>query len=99
MIIAKIDVAKIDKARLFPGKNGAKYLDIILRETPGDKYGNDYMVVQSVTKEERQAGVKGAILGNAKTYGQPAGSSPKPAQKPANDGPRFESETNEDVPF
>jgi len=66
MITAKIDVTKIEKARLYKGEKGT-YLDIVLIETPNNEYGNDYMIVQSVTKEEKEAGVKGAILGNAKT--------------------------------
>ncbi|HTJ52594.1 MAG TPA: hypothetical protein VL443_24230 [Cyclobacteriaceae bacterium] len=70
MLTGKIDCSKIEKARLFNGKDGAKYLDIILIPTPNDKHGNDYMIVQSITKEERAAGQKGKILGNAKELGQ-----------------------------
>lgn len=85
MIKAKIDVTKIDKTRLFQGQKG-KYLDVVLIETPNSEYG-DFMIVQEVTKEERQAGVKGAILGNAKHLGQrqqaPAATpAPKPAATP-----------------
>ena len=69
MITAKIDCTKIDKSKLFLGKNGAKYLDIVLIESKNDQYGNDYMVVQSVSQEERAAGKRGAILGNAKILG------------------------------
>lgn len=76
MILAKIDVTKIDKAKLYVGEKG-KYLDIALIETPDNRFGNDYMIVQSVTKEERLAGVKGAVLGNAKIVGA------RPAQQPA----------------
>jgi hypothetical protein len=65
MITAKIDVAKIDKKRLFSGKNGT-YLDFLLIETSNDTYGNDFMIVESVTKDEREKGIKGRILGNAK---------------------------------
>jgi len=65
MITAKIDVTKIDKKRLFVGKSGT-YLDFLLIETPNDTYGNDFMIVESVTKEEREKGIKGRILGNAK---------------------------------
>ncbi len=65
-IALKIDVTKIDKSRLFDGKNGAKYLDAIMIETPDNKFGNSHVIIQSVTKEERAAGVKGAIIGNAK---------------------------------
>ena len=61
----KIDVKKIDKARLYVGKKGT-YLDATLIATPDGKYGDDYMIVQSVSREDREAGVNGAIIGNAK---------------------------------
>lgn len=84
MITAKIDCAKIDKSALFEGKNGAKYLDIILKETPDSKFGNDYMVVQSISKERRDAGERGPILGNAKIWGdKPAGVGKTATKKPA----------------
>ena len=62
----KIDVTKIDKARLFIGAKGT-YLDAVLflNDEP-DHYGNNGMIVQSASKEERAAGQRGAILGNAK---------------------------------
>ena len=65
-ISVKIDVKKIDKTKLFVGEKGT-YLDatIIMRDEP-DQYGNSGMVVQNVTKEEREAGIKGVILGNVK---------------------------------
>lgn len=64
MITLKIDVTKISKDRLFIGKKGT-YLDAVLIETPQSEYG-DYMIVESITKEEREAGHKGKVLGNAK---------------------------------
>ena len=67
MISIKLDVNKIDKNRLFKGKQGT-YLDAVLIETPNNQYGDDYMIVQSVSKEEREQGIKGAILGNAKIF-------------------------------
>jgi len=88
MILLKIDVTKLDKNRFFKGQNGAVYLDAALIETPTSKYGDSHMIVQSVSKEERLAGVKGAIIGNAKTIGQQNGqqtnqSSNRPARRPA----------------
>ena len=65
LITAKIDVTKITKGKLFVGKSGT-YLDVVLVPTPDNQYGNDYMIVESTTKEERAANVKGVILGNAK---------------------------------
>ena len=35
-----------------------------------DEYGNDGFIVQSVTKEKREAGIKGPIIGNWKHVGQ-----------------------------
>ena len=62
----KIDVTKIDKERLFKGKKGT-YLDAVLMfDSEDDRYGNNGMIVQSVSKEEREAGTRGNILGNAK---------------------------------
>ena len=65
MIIGKIDVTKIQKEHLFKGKSGT-YLDIALIENKEgqDRYGNNGMIVQSISKEERQKGNKGPILGN-----------------------------------
>jgi hypothetical protein len=80
----KLDVTKIDKAKLFKGDKGT-YLDctIIMKDVP-DVYGNVGMVVQNTTKEEREAGVKGAILGNAKYIAKAA---PVAAKDEANDLP------------
>jgi hypothetical protein len=81
MLSLKIDVTKIDKARLFTGAKGT-YLDcvVFLKDEP-DQYGNIGMITQSVSKEEREAGTKGAILGNARKIGvsQPANSTAVPA--------------------
>lgn len=64
IINVRIDVTKIEKERLYRGKKG-KYLDMVLIPTPNGKYDQTHMVVQSVSKEEREQGIKGPILGNA----------------------------------
>lgn len=67
VINVKIDVKKIDKAKLYAGEKGT-YLDAVMFvNDEADQYGNWGMVVQSVTKEEKEKGIKGAILGNVKT--------------------------------
>lgn len=92
IIRAKLNYSAIDKARLFEGKKGL-YLDVTLLPNKGgqDAYGNNFLILQDVSKEERQAGVKGPILGNAKiveTKGQgatpqrPRPAAPKPADAP-----------------
>ena len=65
MIKLQIDVTKINKDKLFKGEKGT-YLNCVLIETPNNQYGNSHMIVQDTSKEEREAGIKGAILGNAK---------------------------------
>ena len=67
LINIQINVSEIDKNKLFEGKKG-KYLNAVLIPTPGNQYGNDYMIVQSITKEERERGDKGKVLGNAKIH-------------------------------
>lgn len=96
-ITAKIDVTKIEKARLFKGAKGT-YLDVVLIETPQSQYG-DYMIVQSVTKEEREQGIKGPILGNAKIIGQKPVQQATPAQTPVSAGGTQQVELDDDVPF
>ena len=65
----KIDVTKIDKSKLFQGAKGT-YLDaVVFLKDEVDQYGNNGMIVQSVTKEEREQGIKGAILGNSSPVG------------------------------
>lgn len=67
-ISLKIDVTKIDKARLFAGKKGT-YLDAtVFVDDKQDEFGNNGMISQSVSKEERDSGVVGAILGNCKVF-------------------------------
>lgn len=80
MIKLSINVVKIEKARLFVGKSG-KYLDCVLVEKP-DQYGNDGFVSQDVSKEEREAGQKGIIIGNWKHIGAKKPGTAKPQQRP-----------------
>ena len=66
MITAKINVNNIDKKRLFKGEKGV-YLNIILIPTPNSEYG-DYMIKEELSKEQRENGEEGNILGNAKKF-------------------------------
>jgi len=70
LVAIKIDIQKIDDQRLYKGKKGT-YLDatVFINEEE-DQFGNHGMITQSVSKEEREAGVQGAILGNVKTLGE-----------------------------
>lgn len=103
MIKLKIAVNKIDKARLFKGKKDT-YLDAVLvenRDGP-DQYGNDGFIAEDVTKEERAAGTRGAIIGNwkhlgSKPGGRPAQQPKRPPQRPSAD-PDLDA-PEDDIPF
>lgn len=74
MIVGKIDVSKTDKTAFYKGAKGT-YMDILLLENKDgeDQYGNTHMIVQGLPKDRKDAGERGAILGNAKTldFGRP----------------------------
>lgn len=96
MYFGKLDVTKILKEHLFPGKGGQKYLDIICIPTPDSKYGDCHVVCQSLPKELRDNGQKGPILGNMKEAAQ------KPRQAPAQRSERPANQddgADSDVPF
>jgi hypothetical protein len=107
-ISVRIDVTKIDKARLFKGAKGT-YLDLttFVDLDQQDQYENNGFVTQSQTKEERQAGGdKMPILGNVKVFFKDSAASPeqqyqqtgqmsKPASHPA---PPVD-EWTDDIPF
>lgn len=65
----KIDVTQIEKARLFQGKKGT-YLDatVFIDVDNKDQYENNGMITQDVSKEEKDSGVKGPILGNVQVF-------------------------------
>ena len=64
IIKLKMNVKKINKERLYVGEKGT-YLNAVLIEKPND-YGDDGFICEDVSKEERQQGVKGTILGSWK---------------------------------
>lgn len=96
-IYIKIDVTKINKARLYKGQKGT-YLDAVCIPTPDSKYDNTHMIVEAVSKEEREQGVKGAIIGNAteiikRDYHRPADEPPAQMERPGH------TPDDDDLPF
>jgi len=73
----KLDVTKMDKARFFKGAKGT-YCDctVFIDLDELDQYGNSGMITQDVSKDEKQQGVKGNILGNAKVFWSESGDAP-----------------------
>lgn len=77
-VAIKIDVSKIDKNRLFKGQKGT-YLDatVFIDVDQLDQYGNSGMITQDVSKQEKDNGVKGNILGNCKVFWNEQGQTPQ----------------------
>jgi hypothetical protein len=83
MFTLSIDVTKIDKSLLkeVTKQDGTKaiYLNLICWENEDgkDKYDNDGTIKQSLSKEQREAGIKSKIIGNYKVKGDAPAPAPK----------------------
>jgi hypothetical protein len=96
----KINVSKIDKARLYVGKKGT-YLDatVFIDLDELDQFGNSGMISQSVSQEERQAGTKGEVLGDSKVFWRDEGQAPQASKPQGNSGPDPVDDFDDDIPF
>ena len=70
MISLSIKTEKLEKEHIIQGKSG-KIVAVVLFENKDGKgqYGDDGFVVQSVSKEARENGVRGPIVGNWRYIG------------------------------
>ena len=94
----RIDVTKIDKARLYKGAKGT-YLDLttFVDTEQQDQYENNGFISQSTTKEEREAQVQTPILGNVKVFFTDGAK--KVESAPVNQGGLSIEDLDDDVPF
>ena len=90
----RIDVTKIEKARLYAGAKGT-YLDLttFVDTDQQDQYENNGFISQSVDKEEREQGVQTPILGNVKVFFTDG------AQSAPQSAPQSKAVIDEDIPF
>ena len=66
LLSVKVNLDKVDKEKLYKGKKGTYLdLDVWINDEPDD-YGNDASASQSLSKEEREAGVSKNYIGNGK---------------------------------
>jgi hypothetical protein len=82
LISLSIDVSKIDAKRLYKGKKGQYLSATLFLKEEVDQYGNNGFIVESITKEEREAGQKGTILGNAKFMASGSSKQEEPSDLP-----------------
>jgi len=92
MISLSIKTEKLEREHIIEGKNG-KIVAVVLFENKDGKsqYGDDGYARQSVSKEAREAGVRGPIVGNWRYIGQGA-SAPKAK-------PEASEMADSDIPF
>jgi hypothetical protein len=95
----KINVSEIEKARLFKGKKGV-YLDatVFIDIDQKDQYENNGMITQDVSKEEKDAGTKGPILGNCQVFWSDGNNQPAQQQAPQQTPPVVD-DLDSDIPF
>lgn len=95
----RVDVSKIDKAALYKGTKGT-YLDCVAwpSKTTG-QYGDTHYIVQELSRERRDAGEKGSIIGNMTVPDdeQPRQES-RPVQRQATIDTVFTADSD-DIPF
>jgi len=93
----KINLSKADKAKLFKGAKGTyldctTFIDIDVKSA----YGDNGMITQDISKEEKEAGGRGAILGNSTVFWRDDGQAqPAAASAPASADDGFD----EDIPW
>lgn len=101
-----IDVSKIDKGLLYKGAKGV-YLSatVFVDLDQADQYGNHGMITQDESKENRDAGKNGAILGNCKVFWKDQQPPPPSAKQHSNHGRQSAPQTmpdpfdDQDIPF
>ena len=103
-----IDVTKIDKTRLYQGAKGT-YLSctVFVYLDEKDQYDNSGMITQDVSKEEREQGAKGNILGNVKVFWQGEGAGQQSQQsnqqnqeaQQSQQAPQSFDNFDDDIPF
>ena len=97
---------------LFKGAKGV-YLDatVFVELDQADQYGNNGMITQNESKQNRDAGMNGPILGNCKVFWKESGQqtrsnaparpqqASRPAQQPLNQPPAGYDDFDSDIPF
>jgi hypothetical protein len=105
-VALKIDVTKLDKARFFKGQKGTyAHLTAFIDTENVSEYGDNGVITQSTSQEERQNGVKLPILGNAKVFytdGQSQNNQVPAPGREQNQGSDYNQDQplpNDDIPF
>lgn len=93
IINASIRVDKLPKEKFIKGKDGAVYYNLTISLNDETRFGNNVAIMDSQTKEEREAKAQRNYLGNGKVVWH--NEIIKLAEKEA----VVETEANNDLPF
>lgn len=97
-ITASLNLSKIPKDIIKVGKNGDKYISIVIAEgKEPDAYDNTHYIYLSQTKEQRDAKEKKTYIGNGKAY-QPKATTPVSVEDVA-EMPTATAADVDDLPF
>ena len=66
IINASINVAKLPKEKFVKGKDGAVYYNLTISINDETRFGNNVAIMDSQTKEEREAKAQRNYIGNGK---------------------------------
>ena len=80
------------------GKDGAIYFDAVLVELKNKQY-NTHMIVRKTTKEEREKGIEGEILGHGKDWDMMNSEGGSVEAAPKNDNNNAAPIDGDDLPF
>ena len=99
MIVAKINLSRIPKDKIFTGEKG-KYIDlVIVKKKEVDQYGHTHFVAISQTKEERDAKADTVFVGQAVEVGAKIDKEEIVNVGNANSEDLIIDEPNDDLPF
>lgn len=99
IISASICISDIDKSRITTSeKNGKKYYQISLFDNDKSEYSDGY-IVEDISREEREGGAKGKIIGNWKWRVKPEPRKPVTAEQRAASKPKAAEDLDQGVPF
>jgi hypothetical protein len=100
IISFSVNLSKIDKSKVVPGKNGAAYYPMtVFVNDQVDQYGNNVTVSTGWTKEEREAGKKNDYLANGKVISVNGAVTPAPKQGQPTQAPQQAAVPADDFPF
>ena len=99
LIRLKIDVKKLDKTAFFHSDKGPVYADLTFwLEDDDDQYGQCGKITQDLGKARRDAGEKGAIVGNGR-FAQQRPTHQNGAPPPSQTATADALDEDDDLPF